>query len=208
MPGSRVNPVPRRHSSTPTCELSAPTPTLPRRWCSLCRAAWTAPGRRNIRGSGRNAVRNLVHIDELEEADVEWFAGRDDFEITPEHYADAGIPPRLAVDADLMTLLGFYVAEGSCSDRNGIRLSIGNGNVAFAPEIAERMTRVFGLAPTLYDSRRSGRRAEAGQPGRGRRVAKPVWIPRCGIPHEAHPGPRLQRARSAAPRVPARVLPR
>ena len=51
-----------------------------------------------------------------------------------------------------MTLLGFYVAEGSCSDRNGIRLSIGNGNVAFAPEIAERMTRVFGIAPTLYEA--------------------------------------------------------
>ncbi|MGB7737911.1 MAG: LAGLIDADG family homing endonuclease, partial [Steroidobacteraceae bacterium] len=102
-------------------------------------------------GSGRNAVRNLVHIDELEEADVEWFAGRDDCEITPEHYADTGIPQRLSVDADLMTLLGFYVAEGSCSDRNGIRLSIGNGNVAFAPEIAERMTRVFGIAPTLYE---------------------------------------------------------
>ena len=101
--------------------------------------------------SGRNAVRNLVHISELEDADVEWFAGRDDFEITPEHYADAGIPHHLRVDADLMTLLGFYVAEGSCSDRNGIRLSIGNGNRAFAGEITERMTRAFGIAPTLYE---------------------------------------------------------
>ena len=103
-------------------------------------------------GSRRNAVRNLVHVDDLEQADVDWFAGRDDFEITPEHYADAGIPHRLRVDVDLLTLLGFYVAEGSCSDRNGIRLSIGSGNMAFAPEIAERMTRVFGIAPTLYEN--------------------------------------------------------
>jgi DNA gyrase subunit B len=102
--------------------------------------------------SGRNAVRNLVHVADLEQADVDWFSGRDDFEITPEHYADAGIPHNLRVDADLLTLLGFYVAEGSCSDRNGIRLSIGSGNVAFAPEIAERMTRVFGIAPTLYEN--------------------------------------------------------
>ena len=38
-----------------------------------------------------------------------------------------------------MTLLGFYVAEGSCSDRNGIRLSIGRGNRAIAAEMADRM---------------------------------------------------------------------
>jgi DNA gyrase subunit B len=103
-------------------------------------------------GSGRNAVRNLVHLGDLDATDVDWFADRDDFELTPEHYADAGIPHRLRVDADLMTLLGFHVAEGSCSDRNGIRLSIGSGNRAFAPEIAACMTRVFGHELTLYEA--------------------------------------------------------
>ena len=37
-----------------------------------------------------------------------------------------------------MGLLGFYLAEGSCSDRNGIRLSIGKGNQRFAEEMAEK----------------------------------------------------------------------
>jgi DNA gyrase subunit B len=103
-------------------------------------------------GSGRNAVRALVHIDELEADDVMWFADRADFELTPGHYADDPVPRHLTVDEDLMSLLGFYVAEGSCSDRNGIRLSIGRGNANIAPEMADRMQRVFGLSPTLYES--------------------------------------------------------
>jgi DNA gyrase subunit B len=47
-------------------------------------------------------------------------------------------------------LLGFYMAEGSCSDRNGIRLSIGKGNVRFVGEMAEALTQVFGLQPQNY----------------------------------------------------------
>ena len=103
-------------------------------------------------GSGRNAVRDLVHIQDLDADDVEWFAARDDLRLSPEHYSDAGIPQHLPVDVDLLSLLGFYLAEGSCSDRNGIRLSIGCGNAAIAPEMSERMARLFGQAPVLYES--------------------------------------------------------
>ena len=108
--------------------------------------------------SGRNAVRDLVHIADLEAADVDWFAARDDLELTPEHYAGDGIAAHLKVDEDLLCLLGFYLAEGSCSDRNGIRLSIGRGNAGIAPEMSDRMGRVFGQTPVLYES--AGRAAE------------------------------------------------
>jgi len=43
-----------------------------------------------------------------------------------------------------MSLLGFYMAEGSCSERNGVRLSIGKGNQAFAEEMANNFLHVFG----------------------------------------------------------------
>src|SRR2546430_9742670 len=36
---------------------------------------------------------------------------------------------------------GFYLAEGSCSDRNGVRLSIGKSNVRFSEEMAEGLDR-------------------------------------------------------------------
>jgi len=104
------------------------------------------------RGSGRNAVRNLVRLSTLDAEDLAWFATREDLELTPEHYRGKGLPRYLAVDEDLLTLLGFYAAEGSCSDRNGVRFSIGAGNARFAAEMAERLTRVFGQSPVLYES--------------------------------------------------------
>jgi DNA gyrase subunit B len=118
----------------------------------------TAPSRleriwkEQYRGSGRNAVRNYVRLCDLEERDLEWFASREDLSLTPEHYASNGIPRFAAVNEDLMGLLGFYLAEGSCSDRNGIRLSIGKGNQRFAEEMTRKFTSVFGLPAVTYSS--------------------------------------------------------
>ncbi|MBS0376123.1 MAG: DNA gyrase subunit B [Proteobacteria bacterium] len=109
------------------------------------------------RASGRNAVRPLVRLADLSAEDLLWFAEREDLELTPEHYRGKGIPRFLPVDSDLLTLLGFYTAEGSCSDRNGVRLSIGSSNGRFAAEMAERLARVFGQPATLYETgERSG----------------------------------------------------
>jgi DNA gyrase subunit B len=104
------------------------------------------------RGSGANAVRDRVRLADLTHDDLASFGEREDIELTPEHYAEHGVRRFVSVDDELMCLLGFYVAEGSCSDRNGIRLSIGNGNARFASEMARRFAQVFGLEPTLYQS--------------------------------------------------------
>ena len=103
-------------------------------------------------GSGANAVRPHVRLSELDAPDLDFFAARDDFELTPEHHAEHGIPRWLPVNEDLLTVLGFYVAEGSCSDRNGIRLSIGKGNQAFAPVVRRALANIFGIEPVLYVS--------------------------------------------------------
>ena len=110
------------------------------------------------RGSGRNAVRSQVGLSTLDPADLEWFGSRDDFSLAAEHNAGLGIRPCLPVDEDLLYLLGFYVAEGSCSDRNGIRWSIGDNNEALVPELQQRVQRVFGQPARLYRS--AGRAAE------------------------------------------------
>ncbi|MCD6674426.1 MAG: DNA gyrase subunit B [Burkholderiaceae bacterium] len=120
--------------------------------------------------SGRNAVRERVRLADLELEDLAWFGEREDLSLTPEHYGDLALPRWLAVDEDLLTLLGFYVAEGSCSDRNGIRFTIGRGNAAFAEEMSARLARVFGQAPALY---RSGVRAD--ELRLGNRVAALAW---------------------------------
>jgi DNA gyrase subunit B len=104
------------------------------------------------KGSGCNTVRDHVRLAELELDDLDWFADREDLQMTPEHYAHNGIPRFLSVNEDLMGLLGFYLAEGSCSERGGIRLSIGDGNARFVGEMAERFSRLFGLPAINYSS--------------------------------------------------------
>ncbi len=108
---------------------------------------------RQYRGSGSSEVTDRVRITALDAADLEWFGEREDLELTPEHYADHGIPRFLPVDEDLVCLLGFFVAEGCVSDRNGIRLAIGSGNRAFAAEMQGRLERLFGQAAALRAAR-------------------------------------------------------
>ena len=103
-------------------------------------------------GSGRNLVRDYVRLSALEETDLDWFESREDLELTPEHYARNGIRRFAPVGPELMTLLGFYLAEGSCSDRNGVRFSIGRNNERLVAEVREKVAHVFGLPAVSYAS--------------------------------------------------------
>jgi len=94
-----------------------------------------------------------VRLSTLAAEDIEWFGAREDLELTPEHYAGHGIPRFLPVNEDLACLLGFYLAEGSASDRNGIRLAIGSGNQPFAAEFQERLERLFDLTAKFLPGR-------------------------------------------------------
>ena len=122
------------------------------------------------KASGRNLVRDQVRLSDLNSEDLAWFSGRDDLQLTPEHYARNGIPRYLPVDEDLMGLLGFYLAEGSCSDRGGIRLSIGQSNQRFVKEMTEKFSRLFGLPAIGYSSDES-----CGELKLVNRVAALVW---------------------------------
>jgi DNA gyrase subunit B len=102
--------------------------------------------------SGANLVRDSIRLSALDASELEWFAEREDLELTPEHYGSKGISRFLPVSEDLLCLLGFYLAEGSCSDRGGIRFAIGNSNQRFADEMAQRIARVFGLPAMFYQN--------------------------------------------------------
>jgi DNA gyrase/topoisomerase IV subunit B/DNA-binding XRE family transcriptional regulator len=103
-------------------------------------------------GAPANRVRPYVRLSDLDEEDLEWLEGREDLELTPEHNADRRIPRHLEVGPALMTLLGFYAAEGSGSPRAGIRLSIGRNNEPLLEEIRDCFEAVFGLEPSYYES--------------------------------------------------------
>ncbi|HTT03635.1 MAG TPA: DNA gyrase subunit B [Steroidobacteraceae bacterium] len=108
---------------------------------------------KNKAPSGRNFVREGVRLSELDADDLDWFDSRKDLQLTPERYARNGIGRFITVDAELLGLLGFYLAEGSCSDRNGIRLSIGSGNERFSREMASKFACVFGINAISYSYR-------------------------------------------------------
>jgi DNA gyrase subunit B len=102
-------------------------------------------------GPESSAARDYVRLSDLDVEDLEWFGPREEMLLTPEHHGRNGIRRFVGVDQDLMGLLGVFLAVGTSSDRNGIRLVIGNGNQRFAEEMAKKFTRVFGL-PAMTDS--------------------------------------------------------
>ena len=104
------------------------------------------------RAAPRNRVRPYVRLSQLSADDLEYFEDRDDVELTPEHYASDPVNRYIAVDDALMTLLGFYLAEGSGNPRAGIRFAIGSGNAHFVPEIRRASLRVFGRIASQYRS--------------------------------------------------------
>jgi DNA gyrase subunit B len=135
-------------------------------------------------GAPRNRVRPYVRLSDLTPEDLDAFGERTDLKLTPEHYGELGIPRFLEVSEELMTLLGFYLAEGSCSARGGIRLAIGDANRPFMAEMAAALTSVFGLAPQFYEGKSAGGPPDrAGELKLVHRVAALVWEHVFGFGH-------------------------
>jgi DNA gyrase subunit B len=123
-----------------------------------------------VRPSGRNRVRDRVRLSSLASEDLSWFAGREDLELTPEHYASSGIPRFVSVSAELMELLGWYVADGSSSPRSGIRITVGEPKRGATDRIRGLFSEVFGLTPKWYEGG-----ARAGEVRLVNRVAALAW---------------------------------
>ncbi len=116
----------------------------------VCDSALDRTWRRQYKASRRNRLRNEVRLSDLDERDLEFFDGREDVALTPEHYAHQPIGRYVNVDEKLMRLLGFFLAEGSCSERGGVRFAIGNGNSRYALEMGRSFEQVFGITPSVY----------------------------------------------------------
>jgi DNA gyrase subunit B len=117
----------------------------------VCDSALDRTWRRQYRGARRNRLRREVRLSELDARDLDWFEGREDVELTAEHYAHQPVRRYVGVDAQLLRIMGFFLAEGSCSERGGVRLAIGNGNARYAHEMARSLEHAFGIAPRVYD---------------------------------------------------------
>jgi DNA gyrase subunit B len=126
---------------------------------------------RQYRGAPANRVRSYVRLSDLDASDLDFFDGRDDLALTPKRNAHLGLPRSVPVDRDLMTLLGFYAAEGSGSLRQGVRFASGRANRPFLEEVSAAAERLFGLELKIHD----GPEDRAGEAKRVHRVLSLVW---------------------------------
>lgn len=101
-------------------------------------------------GSGRNRVRPWLRLSDLELAEVSRLNG---IQMAPEHYAEQKIGRYLPVNEQLMTLLGFFLAEGSCSQRGGVRLAFGRNNRRWLEEMRRAFVGLFGIEPSYYEGK-------------------------------------------------------
>ncbi len=100
-------------------------------------------------GSPRNRVRPYLRLSELRAEELERLDSHT-VVLTPLHYANQAVPRFIPVDEALMLLLGFFTAEGSLSQRGGVRFAIGPNNPSLALEVAEAIRHVFGLEARTY----------------------------------------------------------
>lgn len=103
-------------------------------------------------GAPANRVRSYVRLSELNPADVDWFCGRDDFEVTPAKRTGSSVKRQIPVGPELMFLLGYYLADGSGSKRGGIRIAVGKKSEHRIEQLTQAFETVFGIAPRLYRS--------------------------------------------------------
>ena len=100
-----------------------------------------------------NDLQPWIRLSDVSLDELSVFDGRDDVTLSVEHCGEQAVPRHIAVNEDLMTVLGFYLAEGSCRASEGIRLAIGEGNRRVVEEMTQRLHRVFGIEPQLHASK-------------------------------------------------------
>ena len=98
-----------------------------------------------------NRVRDYMLLKEFDEAELNRVNGHP-VKLTPLHYADQAIPRFIPINKSLMTVLGFFVAEGHLTQRGGVRFAIGKNNQKqkMAEEISRAISDLFGVEAKLY----------------------------------------------------------
>ncbi|MEA3507334.1 MAG: LAGLIDADG family homing endonuclease, partial [Synergistota bacterium] len=109
---------------------------------------------RQYKGSCSNRVKPYIRIQDLSPAGMKNLEDKD-VVLTPEHYASRTLHRDIPVDEDLMTILGFFAAEGSMDQRQGVRFAIGANNESLRNEVCDRFARVFGIDLHWYPGKNS-----------------------------------------------------
>ncbi|MFZ3063131.1 MAG: DNA gyrase subunit B [Actinomycetota bacterium] len=102
------------------------------------------------RNSKRNLVKEYMRMQDLTLDDLGKFPCNNGISLSAEHYAHHAIKRYIPVDRNLMTILGWFVAEGSCSRRDGVSFSLGESDDKYLAELKNAIRSVFGISPAVY----------------------------------------------------------
>ncbi|MGQ0797823.1 MAG: LAGLIDADG family homing endonuclease, partial [Methanobacteriota archaeon] len=107
--------------------------------------------RQQYNDSGHNRVRSWLRLNDLNLASAQSLP-RQWIRIAPEHYGRQSVHRFVLIDERLMTILGFFIAEGSASRRNGISFAYGPSDDAIVAEIRRAFHELFGVRASVYRS--------------------------------------------------------
>jgi len=105
------------------------------------------------RNSGRNLVKNWISVKDIFPVDIEKLPTGG--VLTPSKHSQYQLKRCIPINKQLMTILGWFVAEGDCSLRNGIRFSLGDSDIKFIPELEKNFEDVFGVKGKIYKTKDS-----------------------------------------------------
>ncbi len=109
----------------------------------------------SFKNSGCNIVKDYIRVKEIKDEEMYALANADVY-LSPTHYAHKSVKRFIPIDEGLMFVLGFFVAEGSCSQRNGVRFAIGNNNMKVASNLKSLLEKIFGTEAKFYASKGGG----------------------------------------------------
>lgn len=121
--------------------------TFPRIHIEMPQLDWV--WRNQYRGTGHNRVMPWLRLNDLTAEEIGNLP-RTGIRLAPEHYAHQSVHRFIPVNRGLMTILGFYVAEGSCSPRAGVSFATGPSDYGIVAEIRLAFQELFGVGAKVY----------------------------------------------------------
>ncbi|MEK6988120.1 MAG: hypothetical protein AABX97_08525, partial [Candidatus Thermoplasmatota archaeon] len=104
--------------------------------------------RQQYNDSGHNRVRSWLRLNDMDQGAAHALPVGG-IRIAAEHHGDRGVHRFLPLDERLMTVLGFFVAEGSISKRNGISFAFGPSDGPIIGEIQRSFEELFGARSSV-----------------------------------------------------------
>ena len=104
-----------------------------------------------FKNSNRNKLKDITRINDLTSDEMKKLPS--DIKLSPTHYAQKSVNRMIPINEELMFTLGFYLAEGSCSQRNGVRFAIGSNDQIVAGKIQLSLEKIFGVQVKRYTSK-------------------------------------------------------